>query len=64
MRVVCEATVENPIQRENLCKCINILGGLPVIHRDKVVTDYEGEKSDAMVGLFEQYVRHTIHVID
>lgn len=64
MRVVCEAIVDNPIQRDNLCQCINILGGIPVIHRDKVVVDYEGDKSDTMVKLFENHVRHTIHIIN
>lgn len=64
MRAVCEAIIENPAQRENLRQCINILGGVPVIHRDKIVVDYEGEKIDAMVKLFEQYVRHRIRVTD
>ena len=57
------AVVENPIQRENLRQCLNILGLQPCIYRD-VICMYcpdEGEKTEKFIELFEQYARHEIH---
>lgn len=62
MKVQCEAIVENPVQRDNLCQCIGILGGAPVVDKDKVSVVYDGEKGETMISLFEQHVRHKITI--
>lgn len=64
MKVQCEAIIENPVQRDNLCQCIGILGGAPVVDKDKISVVYDGEKGETMISLFEQYVRHKIVVTE
>lgn len=61
MKLKCSAVVENPVQRDNLCQCIRILGGEPVEYKDKVSVEYEGTDTDKFIQLFEHYVRHEIH---
>lgn len=60
MKIRCEAIVENPMQRENLKQCIIILGGKPEVANDKVSVEYEGEKQETIIELFEHYTRHSI----
>lgn len=60
--VRCKAVVQEA-QRENLIECINILGGVPVIHRDEVSVEYSGDKEATMIELFEQYTRHEIQIL-
>lgn len=64
MKLKCSAVVENPVQRENLLECLNIIGVTPNVARDTVYAIYEGEKGDRkaeqLVSLFENYVRHEI----
>ena len=64
MKIKCEAILVNPAQQDNLCQCITILGGTPIVENDKVSVIYDGEKWETMVGLFEHYVRHTIHIAE
>lgn len=64
MKVRCEAIVENPVQRDNLCQCIGILGGAPVVDKDKISVVYDGEKGETMISLFEQCVRHKIIIAE
>ena len=65
MHVICTAVVENPLQRENLCQCINIVGGVPAISRETVCVDYTGNDQEAekFVEIFEQYCRHEIKIL-
>lgn len=57
----CKAVVENPLQRENLCQCCNIIGVVPRIDGESVVAETNDELlSDKLIELFEQYARHTI----
>lgn len=62
MRVRCEAYVENQLQRDNLCECVKILGGNPIVIKEQVIVEYEGENVGKMVELFEHYVWHTIRI--
>lgn len=60
MKVICSAVVDNPQQRENLCQCVNILGGVPICSGDTVCVEYEGIKAEKFIELFEHYTRHEI----
>lgn len=60
MKVICTAIVENPQQRDNLCQCIGILGGVPIVGNDAVNVEYEGVNAEKLIELFEHYVRHEI----
>lgn len=59
------AVVENPEQRENLRKCLNILGEVPCIHKDLVCMSCNEQdvKAEKFIELFEQYARHEIHYV-
>ena len=59
-KIICTAVVDNPQQRENLCDCVKILGGVPQLSGDTVCVEYEGENVDKFIQLFEHYVRHEI----
>lgn len=59
-KVICSAVVDNPQQRENLCQCVNILGGVPRVTGDTVCVEYEGINTEKFVQLFEHYTRHEI----
>ncbi len=61
-KVICSAVVDNPQQRENLCDCVNILGGVPIISGNTVCVEYEGAKAEKFIELFEHYIRHEIRV--
>lgn len=60
------ATVDNPQQRDNLCECIEILGGVANTSFSDVVLEYEGSKEECekFIELFEQYPRHGIFTED
>lgn len=64
MQVDCLATVEDATQRDNLCVCIRILGGVPIVKGDDVRLSYEGDPSLAnkFVKLFENYITREIQV--
>lgn len=61
----CNAVIENKAQRDNLCDCIRILGGVPEVNKDTVSIDYDGPQTtrDKFIELFEQYPRHGISII-
>lgn len=65
MIIYCEAVVENTTQQENLIECIEILGGTPEIHQDKISVEHEGIKDecDIFITLFEHYARHNITIL-
>ena len=60
MKVICSAVVDNPQQKENLCRCVEILGGVPKCSGDTVYVEYEGHNAEKFIELFEHYVRHEI----
>ena len=66
MLVYAVATIDNPKQRENLCECIEILGGKPNVAFSDVVLDFNGSKEqcDKFIELFEQFPRHGIYTED
>ena len=65
MRIICTASVENEMQKSNLCECVEILGGKPTISGDTVTVEYEGPTNTAnkFSELFEQYVTHGISIL-
>lgn len=63
MRVFCVATLDNKAQIDNLCECISIIGGDPIVCSSEVTVEFEGskDKCELMMELFEQYNRHGIY---
>ncbi|MDO4527039.1 MAG: hypothetical protein Q4B87_03045 [Candidatus Saccharibacteria bacterium] len=66
MRVIYTAVVEEPLQRENLVQCIEILGGTAKIKGYVVTLECKGDKSqnDKFTSLFKQYPHYKINRID
>lgn len=62
MHVICTATVEDERQRDNLCRCVMILGGMPIVDGEVVSVEYMGDdmKASKMADLFEEYTEHTL----
>ena len=63
MVLLAVATIDNPQQKDNLMKCIKILGGEPRTEFSDVSLEFIGskEKCDKFIELFEQYPRHGIY---
>lgn len=66
MRVICTAGGLGKPSIENLCECVNILGGVPCVSGDTVCVEYEGEtpKAEKFIELFEQYTCHGISIVE
>lgn len=66
MKIYCTAALDNEMQIMNLCQCIEILGGVPVVNKGNVSVDYEGSNATAekFIELFEHYSRHGISIIE
>lgn len=66
MILVCEAIVDEPGNRRNLCDYVKFLGGIPCVHDNKVSVEYNGDKANAdkFIELFEGYARHSIFSIE
>lgn len=62
MDIICTAVLDNNKQIQNLCECIEILGGMPCVSGNTVCVEYHGIKAKAekFIELFEQYARHGI----
>ena len=60
--VHCGAEVWEEQLRNNLCQCITIIGGKPIVNGNNVSVDYKG-KPDKMVALFDHFPVHNITVI-
>jgi hypothetical protein len=60
--IKCKAIVENPTQRDNLCRCCVILGVKPNVVRDAVSVSFnkKHKKAEDLICLFENYTRHEI----
>lgn len=63
MTITCMAIVENPQQRDNLCECIEILGGVPCINKEavSVTLSRDDAKAEKFIELFEHYARHKVY---
>ena len=57
MRVICTANVKDDRQKANLCECIGILGGKPIVEGDTIGVEYEGPNAtvEKFVELFCHY---------
>lgn len=66
MKIICTASGLGKPSIENLCQCVEILGGIPQVSGDTVCIEYEGEKPKAekFIELFEHYVYHGISIIE
>ena len=65
-KVYCCATIEEPIQRDNLVRLIKNLGLDPEVNGCNVSVDYDGgSRAMAMelVDVFQQYPFHGISVV-
>lgn len=62
MKIYCAATLENKMQFDNLCQCIEILGGEPNTSFNDVMLEYEGDREtcESFIELFEHYPHHGI----
>lgn len=66
MVIVCEAIVDEPGDRRNLCDYVKFLEGKPCVHGNKVSVEYVGDKAtaDKLIELFEHYARHSIFSVE
>lgn len=62
MHIVCTAVVDDERQRNNLCDCVKILGGMPTVAGNTVSVEYMGDdmRASQMVTLFEEYANHEL----
>lgn len=65
MLTICTALVEDERQRANLCECVEILGGKPIVTDDTVSVEIDApqETADKFAELFVQYSVHGISTI-
>lgn len=54
-KCICSAVVADSVKRDNLCECVQILGGFPVECGDEVSVVYAGAKASTMVLVFQQH---------
>ena len=66
MLVTCTASLDNKLRVENLCQCINILGGKPCVDGYEVKVTYDGNDATAekFIELFSHYPTHGIFIIE
>ena len=62
MTVKCVAVVKNPVQQDNLCECLSILGAEPCRKDDRisVVVDSNNKNIETIVKLFKHYMHNKI----
>ena len=62
----CTAFLDNDAQVDNLCQCIKILGGEPVVSKNtvKVAVPYPSNLACHILLLCENYWRHEITISD
>ena len=66
MKVYCSANLDNDLQIQNLCQCIEIVGAKPQIHNCEVSVEYSGNKTrcELLIEIFEHYSRHSIFTLE
>lgn len=62
MHVICTATIDDERLRDNLCDCVKILGGMPMVDGNTVRVEYLGDdlRASKMAELFEEYSNHEL----
>lgn len=60
----CEVSVVDVIQRNNLCRCLEILGESPEVKGEKVFVACYGKKHKQVVELFRQYQGSVVRFVD
>ena len=65
MRIVCNAIIDDPKKRDNLCQCIDILGAEYDVSGTTVYADYTGDEETAhkLMNLYKQYKTYGISII-
>lgn len=65
MKVFCTVVIEEPQQRDNLCRCLDIIGVEPDVKGNTIYAEYEGERETAqkLMDLFQQYPFHGISIL-
>lgn len=65
MKVMCNATVPDEKQMQNLGECISIVGADFYIKGNTVFAEYEGaeEKGELLVDIFRQYPFHGVSIL-
>lgn len=63
-KCICSAVVADSVKRDNLCECVQILGGFPVECGDTVSVVYAGERAPTMALVFQQYQGNVIWATD
>lgn len=65
MKVICNATVGNDQQMDNLCECVKIVGADFYIKGNTVFAEFEGEqeRGELLVDIFRQYPFHGISIL-
>lgn len=61
-KCICSAVVADSVKRDNLCECVQILGGFPVECGDEVSVVYAGAKASTMALVFQQYRGNVVWV--
>lgn len=64
MKIICDATLNNFSERNELRDSIRKLGVEPLAIKDMVYLEYEGEtsKAEKLIQLFEKYSRHHVSI--
>lgn len=65
MRVICNATLGDPRQIENLCECIKVVGADYYIKDNTVYAEFDGlrEKGELLVSIFRNYPDHGVSIL-
>ena len=60
----CEVVIQDRILRENLCKCLDVLGEKPDVDGDRVFVSCRGKKRRQVVELFRQFNGNIVRFVD
>lgn len=54
-KCICKVVIVDDIKRENLCECLEVLGGFPIECGNEISVVYAGENVEVIASLFSQY---------
>lgn len=65
MRVMCQATIPDSRQRENLYECIDVVGADYYTKNDTVYAEFDGvrERGELLASIFRNYPDHGISIL-
>lgn len=65
MRVICNATLADKRQIDNLCECIKVVGADYYIKRNTVYAEFDGvrEKGELLANIFRNYPDHGVSIL-